>query len=90
MSKKKKKMTKKDRQNMERKKSMKKLAWILAGCIVLGGSLGFILGKCLLYPAYQQQHEDYEDTEEEEWEESDYLDFSHVVGGVAVKTNFCC
>lgn len=68
----KRKKNKKNRKKAERRKNLKKLIWILAGCIVLGGCLGFILGKFWLYPAYREKQGDYEDIEEEQQFYSDF------------------
>lgn len=46
---------KKKRQNQQKKKSLHNLLWILAGCIILGGGLGFLAGKYWLYPAYHAE-----------------------------------
>lgn len=67
----KRKNAKKNRKKMEQRKNLKKLAWILAGCIILGGCLGFILGKFWLYPAYREKQGYYEDMDVEQQNYSD-------------------
>lgn len=54
----KRKSKKQTRKQIQRKKSIRNLLWILAGCIIFGGAIGFLLGKFWLYPAYEEQKED--------------------------------
>lgn len=49
------KKKKKTKQQIQRRKSIQNMLWILAGCIIFGGALGFFLGKYWLYPNYQEQ-----------------------------------
>lgn len=49
-----KKNQKKSKRDMQKQKSRRNLGWILAGCIIIGGSLGFLLGKFWLYPNYKE------------------------------------
>ena len=46
---------KKKKQNQQKKKSLHNLLWVLAGCIILGGGLGFLAGKYWLYPSYHAE-----------------------------------
>ena len=50
--KKKKKRTR--QQELQRKRSIRNLLWILAGCIILGGGIGFFAGRYWLYPNYEE------------------------------------
>lgn len=54
------KYEKKNRKKIQRKQRIKSLLWVSAGCIVLGGGLGFLLGKFWIYPAYREQSGYYE------------------------------
>lgn len=54
------KYEKKNRKKIQRKQRIKSLLWLSAGCIVLGGGLGFLLGKFWIYPAYREQSGYYE------------------------------
>jgi hypothetical protein len=66
------KYEKNNRKKIEKKKQAKKLAWIFAGCIVLGGCLGFILGKFWLYPIYREKQGYYVELNEDQQEQSDW------------------
>ena len=52
------KADKKKRKNKQKKKGMIQMVWIVAGCLVFGGGLGFLLGKYVLYPTYQEKKGD--------------------------------
>lgn len=51
----KKKQEKRNIKKTKRKKLVKQLLWIFAGCVVIGGVIGFLLGKFWLYPAYRDK-----------------------------------
>ena len=66
---------KKNRKREQRKKEIAKMLWIIAGCIVFGSGIGFLLGKYVIYPnyiensdSYNQNQSDSEFLEELNWQ----------------------
>ncbi len=59
----KRKKSKQTKKQIQRKKSIQNMLWVLAGCIIFGSALGFCLGKFWMYPKYQEQKE-YEEAQE--------------------------
>lgn len=53
------KSQKKNRKREQRKKEIAKMLWIIAGCVVFGSGLGFLLGKYVIYPKYQANSDSY-------------------------------
>lgn len=47
---------KQNRKKIQKRKSIQKMLWIFAGCIVIGGGIGFLLGKFWIYPAYREKN----------------------------------
>lgn len=47
-----------NRKEIQRRKNFHKMLWICAGCVILGISAGFLLGKFWLYPSYRSQKEE--------------------------------
>lgn len=65
------KYEKKNRKKIQKKQKLKSLLWVFAGCIVIGGGIGFLLGKFWLYPAYREQAGYYSEISPEDQELSD-------------------
>lgn len=53
------KSQKKNRKREQRKKEIAKMLWIIAGCVVFGSGLGFLLGKYVIYPNYMESSDSY-------------------------------
>ncbi len=65
------KYEKKNRKKLQKKQKIKSLLWVFAGCIVLGGGFGFLLGKYWLYPAYRERAGYYSELSPEDQNMSD-------------------
>lgn len=65
------KYEKKNRKKIQKKQRIKSLLWVSAGCIVLGGGFGFLLGKYWIYPAYREQSGYYSELSPEDQNLSD-------------------
>lgn len=65
------KYEKKNRKKIQKKQKMKSLLWVFAGCIVLGGGIGFLLGKYWIYPAYRERSGYYSELSPEDQDMSD-------------------
>lgn len=47
-----------NKKEIQKRKNFRKMLWICAGCMIIGISAGFLLGKFWLYPSYRNQKEE--------------------------------